>query len=156
MADSVEQRNVEMKLHPDRKLVTPMDQFTGGDFLTGLVISGAIASNNRDVLSGGGILQSVVSGSVVKVRPVNIEMRNEDSGWMEVEFRDGGWTGGRVAGPYTLQPKSERTILGDQLVGKYFTSSVFLAVLSGYTGQPLANGIKVNMGFVKEPLDFYQ
>lgn len=154
MTERVE--TVPQRLHPDRKLVSPLDDLRGGDFHVGTIISGAVLSNNLDILSGGGDLYSVVASSVIRVRLLNIEMFNNEPGWIEVEFRDGMWTGGRVAGPYHLLPLSRQAVPENELKGRYVTSGIFVAVLSGYAAQPLSNGIKVNVGVVHDPQDFYE
>ena len=143
----------EKRIGPNRELVTPMDEFRGATFSVGTIISGAILSNNLDILSGGGRLYPVVASSVVELRPVNLEMWNQEAGWLEVEFRDGGWTGGRVLGPYYLQGRSRKGIPYEELKGRYFTSSIFAVVLSGWAAQPLSTGVKVNISYVKVPLD---
>lgn len=137
-------------------MVSPLDELRGGDFHVGTIISGAVLSNGLNILSGGGQLYNVVTSSVIRIRPTNIELYNGENGWIEVEFRDGLWIGGRVAGPYRLLPLSERVIPESQLRGRYFTSGIFVAVLSGYAAQPLSNGIKVNVGVLHDPQDWYE
>lgn len=142
-------------LHPDRKLVTPLDVFRGADFRAALIISGAVASNNRDVLSGGGRLYQV--SSPVRARMLNLEVWNNEAGWIEVEFRDGGSAGGRVLGPYKVDTRSRFAQVAENLAGRYFTSSIHFQVLSGWTAQPVTtDGVKVNVGFIAEPTDFYE
>ena len=144
-----------MGLHPDRKLVTQLDEIRGSDFRTALLISGAVTSNSRDVLSGGGRIYQV--SSPVKVRMLNLEMFNQENGWLEIEFRDGGEMGGRVLGPYVVQGRNEKRLSYDEMRGRYFTSSVHAVVLSGWQSEPLtSNGVKVNMSFVAEPTDYYE
>jgi hypothetical protein len=104
-------------------------------------------------VSGGGLTLKAVS-SEVALRPVNLHMHNDEGGWLEVQFRDGGAHGGLVLGPYRLQSYSARTIPTEELMGHYFTSSVYAEVRSGWTGQPLSNGVVINMGLVQEPLDW--
>lgn len=152
-----ERTEIELKqLHPDRRLVSPLDDLRGGDFRVGTLISGAVVSNALSILSGGGQLYNVVASSVVKMRLLNIEMFNNEPGWIEVEFRDGIWTGGRVAGPYHLLPLTGTTIPENALKGRHFTSGIFVAVLSGYAAQPLSNGVKINIGVVHDPQDVYE
>lgn len=150
-------RYVAQNLHPDRKLVIPMDEFRGGDFVVGTIISGAALSNGRGLLSGGGNVASVTTSSVIRIRPLNLELYNGEPGWVTVEFMDGSYVGGAVLGPYKVLPESRLPVPREDLVGRYFTSSIF-AVVSGWTPQCLTSGhgVKVKMGYVKEPLDFYE
>lgn len=142
-------------LHPDRRLTTPLEVFRGADFRAALIISGAVASNNLDVLSGGGRIYQV--SSPVKVRMLNLEVWNNEAGWLEVEFRDGGSNGGRVLGPYKVDSRSRFSQVGEDLMGRSFTSSIHFQVLSGWTAQPLSNdGVKVAVGWVADPTDFYE
>lgn len=142
-------------LHPDRKLVTPLEVFRGADFRAVLIISGAVVSNNLDVLSGGGRIYQV--SSPVKVRMLNLEVWNNEAGWLEIEFRDGGSNGGRVLGPYKVDTRSRFSQGGEDLIGRSFTSSIHFQVLSGWTGQPLSSdGVKVSVGFVADPTDFVE
>lgn len=141
-------------LHPDRRFVSPLEVFRGASFAVGTLISGAVASNNLDVLSGGGRLYQV--SSPVEVRIVNLELYNQEAGWVEVEFRDGGWIGSRVLGPYKIDGRSERSVPYERLLGRYFTSSIHGVVLSGWTAEPLSAGVKVNVGYALSPTDFYE
>ena len=141
-------------LHPDRNLVTPMDVFRGSRFVAASLISGAAVSNNLDVLSGGGRMFQV--SSPVRARVLNLEVSNREPGWLEVEFRDGGAAGGRVLGPYRIDALADRRLGVDDLIGRYFTSSIHGLVRSGYTAQPLSNGVLVNLSFILEPTDFYE
>lgn len=152
-----ERLEIEPKhLHPDRRLVSPLDELRGGDFHVGTLISGAVLSNGLSILSGGGQLYNVVASSVVKIRLLGIEMFNNEAGWIEVEFRDGIWTGGRVAGPYHLLPLTRTSIPETELKGRYVTSGIFVAVLSGYAAQPLSNGVKINVGVIHDPQDWVE
>ena len=94
-----------------RDLLTPIDVFRGADFSAGVLISGAVQSG-VGVLSGGGIIYQV--SSPVNVRVLNLEMANQEPGWLEVEFRDGHFGGGRVLGPYRLNPLSRVSIPYEQ------------------------------------------
>lgn len=147
-----ETRVIPQNLHPDRKLVTPLEIERGASFFTGNIISGAVASNNIPVLSGGGLLYQV--SSPVRVRMLGLEMFNREIGWLEIEFRDGGETGGRVLGPYTLNGRASVTKSRDDLIGAYFTSSIHAVILSGYAAQPLSNGVRANLRYVLEPTDY--
>jgi len=135
-------------LHPDRKLVTPMDIFRAAEFFAGSIVSGGS-------VSGGGLTLKVVS-SPVNIRPLNLHMMNNEGGWLEVQFRDGNAVGGLVLGPYRIDSYSERKIPYEELVGHKFTSAIYGEVRSGWTAQPLSNGVSVNMGVAQEPTDFYE
>lgn len=146
MSDKVE---FEPKLlHPDRKLITPMDKLRGADFSVGTVVSGATVS--------GGTLALYTVSSPVKVRILNLEIWNAEPGWLEIEFRDGGFGGGRVLGPYNLLPRAGLSKNENELAGRYFTSAVCVVVLSGYAAQPLSNGVKINIGRLNEPSDWFE
>lgn len=147
---------VAKALHPDRRLVTPLDLLRGSDFAAATLISGAAVSNALGVLSGGGAIRSITTSNLAKMRVVSLEMFNAEPGWLEVEFRDGIWTGGRVLGPFTLQGRSEKRLVGAELYGRYFTSSIFGVVLSGYAAQPLSNGVKINISYIEDPTDYYE
>mgnify|MGYP001564098837 CR=1 FL=1 len=147
-----ETRFIQQNLHPDRKLITPLEVERGATFAIGSIISGAVASNNIPVASGGGLLYQV--SSPVKVRMLGLEMFNREVGWIELELRDGGETGGRVLGPYSLGGRAGVSKSKDDLIGAYFTSSVHAVVLSGFAAQPLSNGIRVNLRFVLDPSDY--
>ena len=143
-------------LSPDRELVTPLDTFRGAEFVAASIISGAVLSNERSVLSGGGRALAITTSNVARIRMLNLELHNDEPGWIQVEFRDGGTAGGRVLGPYDLNPLTGLSKKAEELQGRYFTSSVHLQVLSGYAAQPLSNGIKVNVGYILEPRDFFE
>lgn len=146
MSDHVE--ITQKNLHPDRKLVTPIDVFRGGEYSVGTVVSGG-------TVSGGGLNVYQVS-SQVRVRILNIELYNREGGWVEIEFRDGHFGGSRVLGPWKLDSRTDRYISHEQTAGRYFTSSVHAVVISGWVAQPLSNGIWVNIGRVNEPVDYYE
>lgn len=129
----------------DHLLQTPVDINRAADFSVGTLNSGAQAS-------GQGLVIFQVS-SPVRVRILNLEMFNAEPGWIEVEFRDGISTGGRVLGPYSLLPRSRTPIPYEELVGRYFTSAIYGIVLSGYTAQPLSNGVLVKLSRWNDPTD---
>lgn len=137
-------------LHPDGRPIAPLERLRGSQFVgSGSLVSGA-------VVSGGGLtvlaVVSAPSGMVGSVIiPLNLEMHNDEPGWVQVEFRDGGFAGGRVCGPYDLNPRQRLAIPQADLEGRRFTSSVYGMVLSGWTGQPLSNGVKINMGYIRDP-----
>ena len=131
---------IEIKKRVERELRTEIDVFQAAKFSTGIFTSAHVAS--------GLSLVSVVSPT--NIRPLNLELFNQDAGWIEVEFRDGGLDGGRVLGPYVLNARSERRLSYDELIGRYFTSGIHMTFISGYTATPLSSGIKVNVSHVKE------
>ena len=131
---------IEIKKRVERELRTEIDVFQAAKFSTGIFTNAHIAS--------GLSLVSVVSPT--NIRPVNLELFNQDAGWIEVEFRDGGLDGERVLGPYVLNARSERRLSYDELIGRYFTSGIHMTFIAGYTATPLPNGIKVNVSYVKE------
>lgn len=147
----------EKRIGFQRELVTPLDKERNADFRVGTLISGAIVSNNLDILSGGGRLYDVAQSNVVRLRVLNAEIYNNEAGWLELEFRDGNWLGGRVMGPYKLDGRQGKYLEEQSVAGRYFTSSIFVAILSGWTGQPLSNdGVKVNISFLEEPRDLLE
>lgn len=139
------------QLHPDGRLIIPLDIVRGAAFAVASVLSGAVASNNLPPLSGGGRVYAIVTSSIVKARPLSIELWNKEAQWLEVEFRDGGTNGGRVLGPYNLLPRTGMSVPRENLYGRYFTSSIHLQILSGPIAQPLSNGVLVNVSYVLDP-----
>jgi len=138
----------QKNLGPNRNLLTPLEIFRGSEYFDGTIISGGN-------VSGGGLSLKVVS-SDVKIRLLNLHLMNNEGGWLEVQFRDGGGGGGRVLGPYRLGAYSEVDIPEKKLTGRYFTSAVYCEVRSGWTSQPLSTGVNVNAGVIQEPGDFYE
>lgn len=135
-----------------RELLTPINLLRAAEQTVATLISGAVQSGTF-ALSGGGLIYQV--SSPVNVRLVGLDMFNREAGWLEVEFRDGGFGGDRVAGPYRLNPREEYHIPYWELLGKKFTSSVYGVVLSGWAAQPLSNGVRVNIARVNEAIDLY-
>lgn len=135
-------------LHPDRKLVTPMDVFIGAIPAQGRLLSGG-------AVSGGGLNLLIVS-SPSNLRLVNMHLFNREGGWLEIQFRDGNSIGDIKMGPYRLQAYSERQLPYEQVVGRYFTSSIYVEVRSGWTSQPLSNGVDIDVSVVKQPTDWYE
>ena len=132
-------------LGADRAIVTQIDQLRASDFLSA-VLSG---SNNY---TSGQNLSGIVSGNVVKLRPMNIHHQNRESSAMTVVYRDGGITGTIVCGPYIINPTQTLPIAEPDLRGRYFLSGVYAVVISG----TFAAGIQVNMGFILEGSDQYE
>ena len=139
----------QRSLGKDRQLVTPLDTVRAAEFFVGSLASGAH-------LSAGGLTLKAVS-SPVRIRPLNVEVYNTESVWYELEFRDGGFLGGRVLGPYRVNAYSEKFLDTPQLAGHYFTSSVYVMALSGGAATMTSGaGIRVNMGVLQDPQDFYE
>ena len=132
----------------DRALGTPIDEFRASDFGVGTINSGGN-------VSGGGLTIRSVSGPT-RLRVLSAEMWNNEAGWLEIEFRDGNFNGGRVLGPFKVLSRDQLAIPREQLQGRYFTSGIHAIVLSGWVSQPLSNGVKCNISFVAEPTDFYE
>ena len=129
----------------DRQIVTQIDQFRASEFIND-VISGA---NNY---TSGFALLTITTSNLAKIRPFNIHFQNRETAAMTVLFRDGGITGGVVAGPYILNPTQDRTISPENLQGRSFLSSIYAVVISGTYTQ----GIPVNIGFIIEPSDYFE
>jgi len=141
----LEHTNREMGGLEGRDRVIPTDTWRGSNFGTGTINSGA-------TVSGGGTDIRVVS-SPSRIRVLNLELFNNENGWIEIEFRDGHFGGGRVLGPYRLNAFSERRVTKEELEGRFFTSSIHGIALSGYNSTPLSNGVQVNVSFALEPTD---
>ena len=136
-------------LGQDRQLVTPMDELRASDFAVGSLASGAH-------LSGGGVTLRAVSGPVI-IRPMNAAFYNLENAFYEIEFRDGGFLGARVLGPYRVLAYGEKRLAQEELLGHRFTSSVYLMVISGSVATMTSGaGIRADMGFIQEPRDFYE
>ena len=125
-----------------------MDELRASDFGVGTINSGGN-------VSGGGLTIRAVS-SPSRLRVLAAEMWNNDGGWLEIEFRDGNFNGGRVLGPFKVLSRDQFAVPREQLQGRYFASGIHAIVLSGWVAQPLSNGVKVNISWIAEPLDFYQ
>jgi hypothetical protein len=129
----------------DRNIVTQMDQFRASEFIND-VISGA---NNY---TSGFALLTITASNVAKIRPYNIHFQNRETAAMTVVFRDGGITGGVVAGPYIINPTSQKDVLEGELRGRSFVSSIYPVVISG----TFSAGIPINIGFLIEPSDYFE
>ena len=136
----------EVKLGPDGNFLAPLEIFRGSEYFDGTIISGGN-------VSGGGLSLKVVS-SPMKIRLLNLHMMNNEGGWVEVQFFDGGRGGSRVLGPYRLGAFSEGNVPEEKLTGRYFTSAVYCEVRSGWTAQPLSTGVNINAGVIQENLSF--
>ena len=150
-----EQQEIIPKKLVGRELLTPLDTFRGTSNASITLNSGAtiLTSATQDVVA-------VTLSNLAAIRMLNIHMvNNERTAWMTIEFRDGTFLGRRLAGPFTIQPASERFIEPHYLVGRAALSSIAAVVRSAGipSGQPpVSNGVVINLGFTMESLDFYQ
>lgn len=132
----------------NRNLITPADQFRGLDFAQGTVLSGgfsgSVASLNLKPVSG-----------PERIRLYNVDFYQFDAAtWVLVELRDGNVAGGTpIAGPWIIQPGSERHIPLAELAGRYAVSSVTVVVVSGGAAAPLSTGMRVKIGYFVDPTD---
>ena len=133
-------QQIELKQKSERSLVTPIDVFQAGEFATGVLTSGHIASGIN--------LVGVVSD--VRLRLLNLEIYNHEPGWLEICLKDGKIDGPHVAGPYHILGQTGIRIHGDELVGRFCTSGIHGVFLSGYTAQPLSTGVRLTVSFVKD------
>jgi hypothetical protein len=129
----------------DRNIGTQIDQFRASEFIND-VISGA-----TNYTSGFNLL-TITTSNVAKIRPLNIHFQNRETSAMTVVFRDGGITGGVVAGPYIINPTSQKTVPPEELQGRSFVSSIYPVVISGV----FAQGIPINIGFIIEASDYFE
>ena len=129
----------------DRNIVTKIDQFRASEFINDVI------SGSTNYTSGFALL-TITTSNVAKIRPLNIHFQNRETSAMTVVFRDGGITGGVVAGPYIINPTSQKTVLQEELQGRSFVSSIYTVVISGVFGQ----GIPINIGFIIEASDYYE
>ena len=144
---SPEKVEYQPRLLVGRDLLTPIDVFRAAEFFDGNIVSGGI-------VSGGGLTLKAVS-SPVNIRLLNGSIFNNEAGWLEVVFRDGGAAGSRVLGPFRVEAYSQRKLPFDEIQGRVFTSGIYVEVRSGWTAQPLSNGVNVNVGVVQEPTDLF-
>jgi hypothetical protein len=142
-----ERQEVESKELVGRELLSPINVFRTAEFADGTIASGGI-------VSGGGLTLRAVS-SPSNIRLLNLHLFNNEAGWVEVVFKDGGTAGGRVLGPFRLGGFTERKVPYQEMLGRKFTSSVYAEVRSGWIAQPLSTGVNVNAGFVLEPTDLF-
>lgn len=129
----------------DRAIVTQMDLFRASEFVQDVLSGASNYTSGFNLLSG-------VQSNVARIRPLNIHFQNRETAAMTVVYRDGGITGIIVAGPYIINPTSDRTIPEENLRGRYFLSSVYAVVISG----TFSAGIVNNIGFVVEPDEYYE
>lgn len=147
----------------DEQITTTLKNLVGREFLTQLDQFRAASNASATILSGQTILTSaavdivaVTLSNITRINPIGLHMVNQErAAWLTVEFRDGGFLGRRLLGPMTINPSSERWVDPAQLVGKNAYSSWAGVILSAGTGagQPVSNGLIVNLSFVTEALD---
>lgn len=131
-------------LGEDRQLLTPLDELRGSEFIE-IVLSGTGAFT-----AGSGVsLYSVAASNIIRGRPLNIHFLNRETAHITVLFRDGSITGGIFAGPYTINPISERTILPDELLGRRFFSGIHAVIISGPS---FAQGVDLDIGWIQDPV----
>lgn len=134
--------HVQKALGEDRQLLTPLDELRGSEFITG-IISGA---NNY---VSGIALYTVAASNIIRGRPLNMQMHNRETAHVTIVYRDGSITGDIFAGPYTINPASQRAVTRDELDGRRFLSGVYAVVISGPT---FAQGIDYNIGWIQDPV----
>ena len=128
----------------DRAIIDQMDLFRASEFVQDVL------SGTNNYTSGFTILSGVLS-NVARIRPLSIHFQNRETAAMTVVYRDGSITGTIVAGPYIINPTSDRTIPEENLRGRYFLSGVYAVVLSG----TFSAGIVNNIGYIIEPDDYF-
>lgn len=138
----------QKQLGLNRNFITPADQFRGSDFAQGTMlsggISGVVASINLKAVSG-----------PERLRLLNVDLQQFDvTTWLLIELRDGNIAAGTpIAGPWLVQPASERHIGPDELRGRYAVSSITAVVVSGGAGSPLSTGLRVKLSYLVDPTD---
>lgn len=135
------EEHIQKALGQDRQVVTRIDPFRASEYYSN-IISGA-----TNYLSGF-MLLSVALSSVVRIRPLNFHFCNNEGSHCTVVLRDGVISGNIVAGPYILNPRQERVITPEELIGRRFNSGMYCLVISG---PAYSAGINVDIGFVNEP-----
>lgn len=129
----------------DRAIVTQMDLFRASEFVSDVL------SGTNNYVSGFNLLSGVQS-NVARIRPIAISFQNRETAAMTVLYRDGSITGTIVAGPFIINPTSDRTIPEENLRGRYFLSSVYAVVISG----TFSAGIVNQFSFIIEPDEYYE
>ena len=136
---------LQKALGQNRQVVSLIDEFRASTSVQ-VILSGA------SYFTSGQTVYSVVTSSVVRIRPLNMHLQNRESSHMTVVFRDGGISGAVVAGPFIVNPIQERVIQYPELAGRFFTSSIYAVVLSG----AFAAGISLDVGYVLDPQEYYE
>mgnify|MGYP001561409123 CR=1 FL=1 len=133
-----------------KTLQTPIDTLRATSNASAIALSAHTLLTSATIT----VLSSIAS-NIVRVHLRNIQMRNnEQSAWLRIEWRDGGFTGRRLFGPITLQPDTEVFFNAKDLEGRAALSSIDLVILSSNASPPVSNGITANVGFLVERLDY--
>jgi len=125
----------------DRQIVTSIDEFRASQFVQ------AILSGSNTYGTSGQQLVTVAASNVVRGRILNIHMQNRETAHVTVQFRDGNISGGIIAGPFIINPISERPVKQEELLGRIFTSGINASVISG----TYSAGVSVDIGYILEP-----
>lgn len=133
----------------DGALQTRMAEFAAASSIIGVVLSAHTFG-----ASGGLNIASVAASNQVRLRVSNLQIVNQETSYVLIEFRDGSNVGGRVFGPVRVGPLADRSFSRDELMGVAVTSSFNAQVVSGGVAFPVSNGIFVRLGFIPEHLDY--
>lgn len=99
-------------------------------------------------------IAAVGASNQVKLHMENMQIANEEFTWLTVEVRDGGFTGRRLFGPWTIQAGQQVNFSKDDLRGRAALSSIEAVILSSPRNPPVSNaGVIFNVGVTVERLD---
>ena len=137
------EEQVNKALGEDRQLLTPLDALRGSEFIQGIL------SGTGAYTCGSGVgLYTVAASNIIRGRLLNIHMYNRETAHVTVVYRDGSITGSIFAGPYVINPTSERTITREELDGRRFFSGIHAVVISG----SFVTGIDFDIGWIQDPV----
>jgi hypothetical protein len=125
----------------NRQLVTPLDIIRGSEFFSGVLSGAATYVSGFTIYSG-------IASNIVKGRLHNAHFFNNENATVTIVFRDGSLTGTIFAGPWQVNAGAERDIRPDMLRGMYFTSGVYIVVISG---PAYSRGINYRVGWQQDP-----
>lgn len=134
-------------------LGTPYDLFRASSSATGQ------AQSAHTILTSAGVsLVAVGASNQVRLKMLNLQLRNNQNQWLTVEIRDGLITGLRLFGPVTINPGSDLKFGPDDLMGRGATSAIIMQIVSGaVTGVTMVSGgVIATVGFVPERLDYHE